>query len=196
MKWFQTSLIASLFFSGCESEPRRPQATRPPNCYAVSRAANSYRVPQAANSYPVPQAANSYPFSQVPPTIAEPPNNPALTRGEPTAQRKSFVDTTAQPFFGHAEDYSWLQGQVEYSHVSKEWRLRYASVDENDCYGGTVTLIENEPLHKLNDGQHVRVLGHITTDTEILPVGQNPTHTDSRKISPLYRVDSVSPIEE
>src|SRR5262249_48796028 len=49
---------------------------------------------------------------------------------EAPARRKSFVDLTAAPCFGHAPDYSWVSGQVEYSRVRKEWRLRYASADE------------------------------------------------------------------
>jgi hypothetical protein len=187
MKWIPTGLIASLVLSGCASEPRRTQAPQLANCYAVPQATNSSAAPQAAPSYAVPQA---------PPTIAEPSNNPALTRGEPPAQRKSFVDTTAQPFFAHAEDYSWLQGQVEYSHFSKEWRLRYASVDETDSYGGSVTLIENELLHILKDGQHIRVQGQITVDPEILTVGRTSGSAETRKISPHYRVDAVSPVKE
>jgi hypothetical protein len=196
MKWIRPSLISFLIIAGCADEPRYTQTPRPVYPYGVSQATMHYRVPQVADAYPVPQAAIPSPVSEAPPTIAESPNNPALTRGEPPPQRKSFVDTTAQPFFGHAEDYTWLQGQVEYSHVSKGWRLRYASVDETDSYGGSVTLIENELLHNLKDGQHLRVEGQITVDPEILPVGRTSGLSQSRTISPHYRVDTVSPVQE
>jgi hypothetical protein len=171
MKWIQAGLIASLIFSGCEHEQPRccqTQTPAPPQFYAVA---------------------------PPPPVIPEPLNNPALTRGEPPPKRAAFIDATAQPFFAHAEDYSWVQGQAEYSRLSKAWRLRYASVDEVDRYGGSVTLIENDLVQKLKDGQYVRVQGQITTDYDIVPVGQTSGAGELKKISPLYRVDSVRPIQ-
>jgi hypothetical protein len=80
--------------------------------------------------------------------------------------RKSFVDITAAPCFGHAPDYTWVSGQVEYSRVRKEWRLRYSSVDETDRFGGRLTLIENEHLNYLADGQYVRVQGHLVNPAD------------------------------
>src|SRR5262249_29636475 len=44
------------------------------------------------------------------------------------------------PGYGHAEDYTWLSGQVEQWGHNKIYRLRYASVDETDAHGGSVTL--------------------------------------------------------
>jgi hypothetical protein len=123
-------------------------------------------------------------------------NNPALTRGEPPPSRKSFVDTTAQPFFSHADDYTWLQGQVEYSHLSKAWRLRYASVDSEDAYGGSVTLAESNLLQKLKDGQYVRVEGRISQDGEILQTSALPSSAESKNIAPLYHVGALKTIEE
>jgi hypothetical protein len=93
------------------------------------------------------------------------------------APHKAVVDITAASSFGHAEDYTWLSGQVEYSRLSHCWRLRYASVDEADPYGGSVTLAENPRLEELKDGQHVRVKGHL----------QNPA---DKGIAPAYSVDS------
>ncbi len=88
-----------------------------------------------------------------------PPKTPLF--GEPDSSRKSFVDLTAAPCFGHAPDFSWLSGQVEYSRIKNEWRLRYASVDETDRYGGRVILIENAHAGYLSDGQYVRVRGRL-----------------------------------
>jgi hypothetical protein len=85
---------------------------------------------------------------------------------EPAAKRRSFVDLTAAPCFAHAPDYSWVSGQVEHCRIRKEWRLRYASVDETDRFGGRLTLIENEHLSYLTDGQYVRVAGHLITNDE------------------------------
>jgi hypothetical protein len=73
--------------------------------------------------------------------------------------RRSYVDLTAQPWFSHSGDYGSLSGQVRYSQSDHSWRLRYASLDDNDAYGGTVTLLANPQLDGLKDGQHVRVQG-------------------------------------
>jgi hypothetical protein len=104
-------------------------------------------------------------------------------RAEPTASRKSFVDLTASPCFAHAPDYNWIIGQVEYSRIAKEWRLRYASVDETDRFGGRVVLIENHHVTLLHDGQYVHVRGHLV-DPEV------PTGAPAN-----YRIESFRTIE-
>jgi hypothetical protein len=80
---------------------------------------------------------------------------------EAAQRRRSFVDLTAAPCFGHAPDYRWVSGQVEHSQIRKEWRLRYTSADETDHYGGRLVLVENEHVGYLSDGQYVRVEGHL-----------------------------------
>ena len=85
---------------------------------------------------------------------------------------------TAAPCFKHTADYSGLTGQVEYSRIAKGWRLRYASVDEIDLYGGSVNLIENRDLDHIKDGQYISVCGHLV----------NPADAGT---SPAYRVDSI-----
>jgi hypothetical protein len=92
------------------------------------------------------------------------------------------VDVTAAPCFGHAPDYSWLSGQVEYSRLSMGWRLRYASVDEEDRYGGSVTLSENRDLDRLKDGQYILVRGHLNSS------GTSPN-------AQSFRVDSFQMID-
>jgi hypothetical protein len=91
--------------------------------------------------------------------------------------RRSYVDLTAQPWFGSADDHSWLNGQVLYSRSTKNWRLHYASVDDNDAYGGTVTLLATDELKGLKDGQYVRVCGC-------------PVDPDRREVGAPYRVTS------
>src|SRR5262249_7131739 len=91
----------------------------------------------------------------------EEPHSPFPRREQ--ALRRSIVDSRAAPCFGHAPDYSWVSGQVEYSRIARQWRVRYASVDEADCHGGRVILIENGHVDYLVDGQYVRVQGHLVT---------------------------------
>jgi hypothetical protein len=86
------------------------------------------------------------------------------------------------PVYGHASDYSWLRGQVEYSRLGKGWRLRFASVDEEDHHGGSVTLCENQDLAHLEDGQYVFVQGHLSKPAD-------------RGTSPAYRVDTLKVLD-
>jgi hypothetical protein len=113
----------------------------------------------------MPDAATKVPQSRdaLWPTAALPPSGQpaAFPRAEPALKRKSYVDLSAAPCFAHAPDYNWIYGVVEYSSVAKEWRLRYASVDETDRYGGRVSLIENHQASLLRDGMYVHVRGHV-----------------------------------
>ena len=61
--------------------------------------------------------------------------------------------------------------------------MRYASVDEADTYGGSVTLKDESRLSGMNDGDLVRVHGHLL----------NP---EDRAIAPPYEVMSVQAIEK
>ncbi|HJT78315.1 MAG TPA: hypothetical protein VJ739_14020, partial [Gemmataceae bacterium] len=83
-----------------------------------------------------------------------------ITR-EPAPSRRGYADLTVQPWFGCAEDHSWLKGQVLYSRSTNTWRLHYASVDDTDPYGGTVTLTGGERLKPLKDGMAVRIKGRL-----------------------------------
>jgi hypothetical protein len=107
-----------------------------------------------------------------------------LPAPEATKCRRSFVDLTAAPCFGHASDYSWVSGQIEYSGIRKEWRLRYSSVDETDRFGGRLALIENDHLAYLADGQYVRVQGHLV----------NPADAESSRAS--YRIEAFQRIDK
>jgi hypothetical protein len=101
----------------------------------------------------------------------------SLTGGEekPVA-RRSYADITAKPCYAHAPDYSWVSGELQFVHSRNEWRVRYASVDEEDRYGGSLTLIEMGPMTDHKDGEYVRVSGQVTDG-------------DSRE--PHYRVGSI-----
>lgn len=104
-------------------------------------------------------------------------------RAEPGQQRRTFVDLTAAPCFAHASDYKWIVGRAEYSNIAKAWRLRYASVDETDRFGGQVTLIENRHVAYLKDGMYVRVWGHLV----------NPESSENGHA--YYRIDSYEVVE-
>jgi hypothetical protein len=122
----------------------------------------------------------------LPPTLSPSPSmftTPTrFPRTEPEPGRRSFVDLSAAPCFAHAPDYSWIVGQVEYSCVTKEWRLRYASVDEVDRFGGRVILIENHQVSYMVDGIYVQARGHLVNPKDN---GSGPAY---------YRVESFQTV--
>jgi hypothetical protein len=83
--------------------------------------------------------------------------------------------------FGRAANYEWLQGELIYSSVRGVWRLRYASSDEDDAYGGSVTLLDVSHTFALEAGQRVRVRGRLI----------NPRSTEP---SPYYHVLHLEPL--
>lgn len=78
----------------------------------------------------------------------------------------------------HARDYSWLIGELHYVYVRDVWRLRYASADDEDPFGGSVTLTGVGPMTAYRSGQRVRVEGHV----------HDP---QSGEPSPVYCVHSI-----
>ena len=98
---------------------------------------------------------------------------------EAVPARRIYADITASAKFDHAPDYTWLVGELQYLHVRNAWRVRYASVDQEDRYGGSVTLVETGPMDKFQkSGQIVRVQGRLL-------------NADSREPSPAFRVNAI-----
>jgi hypothetical protein len=89
----------------------------------------------------------------------------------------------ANPNYGHADDYSWVMGQLQYSRIHNTWRLRYAPLDETDPYGGSVTLADDLRNAGFHDGQFVRIDGRLID-------------ANGRSIAPTYEVDSIRPTEK
>lgn len=100
---------------------------------------------------------------------------------EDSVHRRSYADITASSCYAHAGDYSWLRGELQLIHPRNVWRLRYASVDEEDRYGGSVTLTEAGVMAGFASGQQVRVEGCLVDPS-------------SREPSPAYRVRSIQPL--
>jgi hypothetical protein len=80
--------------------------------------------------------------------------------------------------FGRAPDYTWLQGELLYSSVRGVWRLRYAAAEDEDPYGGSVTLVHVDASLGLQAGDRVRVTGKLI----------NPKTSEP---SPYYNVRQV-----
>lgn len=84
--------------------------------------------------------------------------------------------------FGHAADYAWLTGELQYLQTRHAWRLRYAGAGDEDRYGGTVTLTGDALPSGCASGDVVRVEGHLI----------NPDASDPR---PTYWVKTIRPFK-
>jgi hypothetical protein len=118
------------------------------------------------------------------PKAAEPEHQvtTAPVSPEVTPLRRSFPDITARPEFAHSADYSSLTGTLSFIPQKNQWRLRFASIDEEDRYGGSVTLEGGSKMSDYHDGQIVKVGGAIVDK-------------ESREPAPLFRVSDVTPVK-
>ena len=99
-------------------------------------------------------------------------------------KRRSFTDVTAKPGMSHNENYTSLKGELQYLHGANVWNLRYASVDEEDRFGGSVTLVEMSRQSSLQSGQMVEVHGEVL-DQESKPLGGQSFKFRVRSIEPM-----------
>jgi len=69
----------------------------------------------------------------------------------------------AQPtFYGHAADYGWLRGKVEYSQIDRKWKLRYIPVEgQTDDFGGSVVISDAAALAGFERGDFVELRGRV-----------------------------------
>lgn len=154
-----------------KSEPAMPAAPATPPAVETAKghpASNATTVEQASSKLEAARVVSKW--------------SSTSPRLEP-APRRAFVDITAHSCFAHAQDYGWLSGQLQHLRTKECWRLRYASVDEDDPYGGSVTLVDsNGLLSSCQDGQYVRISGRLLNAAD-------------RSIAPEYKVDSLQVLD-
>jgi hypothetical protein len=168
--WLGTPLILLLLTSGCRH-----------NCCCCPAARTV--VPAATMGAPVAlpsetlaarknPAVNAYAPSNDPqPIVVHSTAKPCLS-ALPAAPRESL------PAFAHDANYRWLVGTVDYSRIQQAWVLRYVSIDQDDRYGGCVTLVAPKHEMKFRRGQHVRVEGGLIDP-------------ESRQLRPAYEVKTM-----
>lgn len=190
-QWFGTAAVVCMTVLGCNhAQHHQVQSTRrytpavtvlpsymetkSPVCALPPAApAEEASVERAPAELPAAQAVK--PESEARQASYAPPPPPVQDKPFP---RRSFADVTARPCFAHSNDYSQLTGELQYVHVRNAWKIRYASVDEEDRYGGSVTLTETGPMTKYSNGQLIRVEGRLADP-------------ESRESSPAFRVRSI-----
>jgi hypothetical protein len=72
---------------------------------------------------------------------------------------------TVEGKYGHAADYSWLQGELD-RHYRGQLELRYRPLSEEDPYGGKVRLEEDPRLAEFRPGDVIAVEGELLTDPD------------------------------
>jgi hypothetical protein len=127
-------------------------------------------LPPVQASTPSLPAASIQPVSTIP---TRPVQAPAMEIS------KEYLNRVA-----NADDYSWFTGQLFYIHVHGDqglWVVRYAPVDKEDRYGGSVVLAPAASMANFREGDLVTVHG------EILNEGRGSRYLGG----PLYRALAV-----
>ncbi len=103
--------------------------------------------------------------------------NPNLKPGVREIVRDNVPKT-----YAHADDYTWVMGELEYQNTKKIWRVRFARYDENDKFGGSFTLVDCEDkMEKFQSGDMVKVDGFLVD-------------SESRQASPDYKATDIVPL--
>lgn len=185
-RWLGLAALGCAAVAGCNQTQRRSNdyaATRPMYSVTVLPAYKEKPVYAAAEQQSAPKQEAEAAPAALPAPAAPKEVTPVVCKDDEPVGRRSFADITAKSCFSHAPDYSWLVGELQYVHVRKAWRLRYASVDEEDRYGGSVTLIELGSMESYSNGQTIKVEGQLAD-------------TESKEPSPQYRVRTMHKVAD
>ena len=163
-----------------------------------------YLLPETITQMPMPvQQQMITQMPQRPEMITQMPQKMEAITGlpqpviiQPVAAQGALLDLTAQPDgkvkigfqkkIGHGDNYEWITGQLSYMHVDGGvWVVRYAGLEEEDRFGGSVVLAPAVSMKNFREGDLVRVHG------EVLDQGHSSHHLGG----PLYRVNSVQILE-
>lgn len=95
--------------------------------------------------------------------------------------RREYLDRVK-----NAPDYSWVTGQLFYIHADGGlWVVRYAPIDREDRYGGSVVLAPTVSMRNFREGDLVTVRGEVL----------NQGRASKRLGGPLYRAITVEMVE-
>jgi hypothetical protein len=105
-----------------------------------------------------------------------PPTLPAaqvqiLPEIAPVGARSTSVPADIAPGYlakvGRADDFRWITGQLYYIHVHGDqgfWVVRYAPIDKEDRYGGSVVLAPVTSMQSFREGDLVTVHGDLLNE--------------------------------
>jgi hypothetical protein len=179
--WAGTALLAALLTCSCQHH--RCCCS---NCHApCAGTMASFTAPATAVAVPAQTnvAKSSAVSSQAPvvhTTAKQHPFNPQQNQDSAASLSESSenAQTPALERFGHDPNYRWLVGTLDYSRIQQAWLLRYVPYEEDDRYGGCVTLVGALPAKSLKSGQTVRVEGALIDP-------------ESRQLRPAFQVQNL-----
>jgi hypothetical protein len=186
-----TSFIGAALVLGCQHGHRQHESCNTCSAaHAPASLAASELKPVPASSYQPITGERVVVVNEVPADAAKAPKAPEpmveqTTFVKPSPEddhskirRRSFADISADPCFAHSPEYTSVTGELYYLNARNCWTVRYASVDEEDRYGGSVTLSDMGTMDQFHSGQMVRVEGRIADP-------------ESREPSPKFQVQSI-----
>jgi hypothetical protein len=164
-------------------------APRYPQQYQVMPQAMPSAEPPLADR--VPAKPSTYPVVPVLQAKTPPPPPPDAEPGAEEAQEPPTADQEINTRYidkiGHEDDYSWVTGQLYQARISGTlvWVVRYATIDTEDRFGGSVVLAPAVNMKNFREGDLVSVKGEII----------NEGRANKYLGGPLYRVLSIDMIE-
>lgn len=172
-----------------EAEPKAPQLS----AEALATLPTSGGEPAASLGLPTGSVRPSDTGPAAPSSADNPFRNAKRSRG-PTratpAVRSSAPKPTDGPEiggfsgqFGHADDYTWLQGTFE-RHYRGRCYLRFCDHTAEDNFGGKVCLSRDPVLEQFKDGDVIYVEGTVDPDPD-------PDRHEGWKHYPHYHVRSA-----
>jgi hypothetical protein len=177
--WLGAGLVAPAVALGCNSTEKHHDGGCA-NCMAAAnvQAPPAYTVaaamPRNVVTHTKPPEVNHEMAIKTPDQVSS-----------PVASLKIAASGAPAPYTGagyyHSADYGTLVGELHYNPRQNTWRLRYASIDEEDKYGGSVTLNNvGREMADFKTGQYVRIEGSVV-------------NKESREVSPAYTVRDILP---
>jgi len=104
-----------------------------------------------------------------------------------TSESQASSPASNSARYGFEPGYTRLRGRLEYSHINREWKLRYIPIGGidggNDEFGGSVVLPEVPELDQFESGDFVEIEGK-PLPREANEPGFAPRY-DLRRIAPL-----------
>jgi len=178
--WLGAGLVAPAVALGCSSTEKHHHDGGCSTCMAAANVQNppAYTVaaamPRNVVTHAKPAEVNHEMAIRVPEHVTS-----------PVASQKMVGSGAPAPYTGagyyHSADYATLVGELHYNQRQNTWRLRYAGIDEEDRYGGSVTLNNvGREMADFKTGQYVRIEGAVVDK-------------ESREVSPKYTVRDILP---
>jgi hypothetical protein len=115
-------------------------------------------APAAPTAPPVPELVPAAPAFVAPQFVAPPP--PPRFEPPPPPSAADAAPRSVPGTYGHAADYTWLQGTLD-RHFRGHLDLRYCDPTQEDPHGGKVHLDGDDLLGPCQDGDVVHVEGRL-----------------------------------